>query len=59
MQSFRSDLLRALDERGYIHQCTDASALDELAFGSPGAYIRGEVTLPVRRTRRTPPGPGV
>ena len=28
---YRSELLRALDERGFIHQCTDAEALDELA----------------------------
>ncbi len=32
MTSFRSDLLRTLDERGYIHQCTDAEALDSLAL---------------------------
>ncbi len=38
MSSFRSDLLRTLDERGYIHQCTDAGALDALAL------IPGEVT---------------
>jgi tyrosyl-tRNA synthetase len=31
MTEFTSDLLRALDERGYIHQVTDASALDALA----------------------------
>src|SRR4029078_10548696 len=29
--SYRSSLLRLLDERGYIHQVTDAAALDALA----------------------------
>src|SRR3954468_4685220 len=31
MTAFRSSLLRLLDERGYIHQITDAPALDALA----------------------------
>src|SRR3954463_12714266 len=31
MTSYRSTLLRVLDERGYIHQVTDAAALDALA----------------------------
>jgi tyrosyl-tRNA synthetase len=31
MTSYRSTLLRVLDERGYIHQLTDAAALDALA----------------------------
>ena len=31
MTSYSSDLLRLLDARGYIHQMTDASALDALA----------------------------
>jgi tyrosyl-tRNA synthetase len=31
MTSYRSSLLRLLDERGYIHQVTDAAALDALA----------------------------
>jgi tyrosyl-tRNA synthetase len=31
MTEFRSSLLRLLDERGYIHQVTDAGALDALA----------------------------
>jgi tyrosyl-tRNA synthetase len=33
--AFRSELLRALAERGYIHQCTDPAALDELALREP------------------------
>ena len=31
MSEYRSDLLRLLSERGYIHQVTDAGALDALA----------------------------
>src|SRR4051812_39621901 len=31
MSGFNSDLLRSLDERGYIHQVTDAAGLDALA----------------------------
>lgn len=31
MTAFKSDLLRLLDARGYIHQATDAEALDALA----------------------------
>src|SRR5690348_17559133 len=31
MSSYRSSLMRLLDERGYIHQVTDAAALDNLA----------------------------
>ncbi|MHA1568304.1 MAG: tyrosine--tRNA ligase [Alphaproteobacteria bacterium] len=34
MTGHRSDFLRTLDERGYIHQCTDAAALDALAAES-------------------------
>src|SRR6476620_6360461 len=31
MTTYGSDLLKLLDERGYIHQVTDAGALDTLA----------------------------
>src|SRR5437764_2324245 len=31
MTGYRSSLLKLLDERGYIHQLTDAAALDALA----------------------------
>jgi tyrosyl-tRNA synthetase len=31
MSPYRSDLLRLLDERGYVHQITDAEGLDALA----------------------------
>ncbi|WP_066583761.1 tyrosine--tRNA ligase [Sphingomonas pruni] len=47
MTEYRSDLLRLLDERGYIHQVTDASALDALASKRvvPG-YIGFDATAP-------------
>jgi len=31
MSGYQSSLLKLLDERGYIHQVTDAAALDALA----------------------------
>src|ERR671910_3515261 len=47
MTEFRSSLLRLLDERGYIHQVTDAEGLDALASGEivPG-YIGFDATAP-------------
>lgn len=47
MTSYTSDLLRILDERGYIHQMTDAAALDALAGKQivPG-YIGFDATAP-------------
>ncbi|MGB5078316.1 MAG: tyrosine--tRNA ligase [Sphingorhabdus sp.] len=47
MTSYSSDLLRLLDERGYIHQATDAAALDALAHREvvPG-YIGFDATAP-------------
>lgn len=47
MTEHKSDLLRLLTERGYIHQATDASALDALAATSvvPG-YIGFDATAP-------------
>src|SRR3954471_8416261 len=47
MTSYRSSLLRLLDERGYIHQVTDAEALDALADKHivPG-YIGFDATAP-------------
>ncbi len=47
MSSYRSTLLRLLDERGYIHQVTDAEALDALAERQvvPG-YIGFDATAP-------------
>jgi tyrosyl-tRNA synthetase len=47
MSQYKSDLLRLLDERGYIHQMTDAEALDALALREivPG-YIGFDATAP-------------
>jgi tyrosyl-tRNA synthetase len=47
MTSYRSSLLKLLDERGYIHQVTDAAALDALAQKQvvPG-YIGFDATAP-------------
>jgi tyrosyl-tRNA synthetase len=45
--SYQSDLMRVLDERGYIHQLTDAEGLDTLAARQvvPG-YIGFDATAP-------------
>src|SRR5689334_14915504 len=47
MSGFQSSLLKLLDERGYIHQLTDAAALDALAEKQvvPG-YIGFDATAP-------------
>ena len=47
MSGYTSDLLRVLDERGYIHQTTDAEGLDALAAKEivPG-YIGFDATAP-------------
>ena len=47
MSDFQSGLLRLLDERGYIHQATDAAGLDALASKQvvPG-YIGFDATAP-------------
>ena len=47
MSNYQSDLLRLLDERGYIHQLTDAQGLDALAAKQvvPG-YIGFDPTAP-------------
>jgi len=47
MTEYRSSLLKLLDERGYIHQLTDAAALDALAQKQvvPG-YIGFDATAP-------------
>ncbi len=47
MTSYKSDLMRLLDERGYIHQATDASALDALASKEVvTGYIGFDATAP-------------
>ncbi|WP_338445894.1 tyrosine--tRNA ligase [Pelagerythrobacter marensis] len=45
--TYESDLLRVLDERGYVHQTTDATGLDALAARQivPG-YIGFDATAP-------------
>src|SRR6476646_6206544 len=47
MSDHKSDLLRLLDERGYVHQMTDAAGLDALAARQivPG-YIGFDATAP-------------
>ncbi|MEM6475621.1 MAG: tyrosine--tRNA ligase [Pseudomonadota bacterium] len=47
MSSYESDLMRVLEERGYIHQVTDHGALDQLAVKQivPG-YIGFDATAP-------------
>ena len=47
MTEYKSDLLRLLDSRGYIHQTTDDRALDALAARQivPG-YIGFDATAP-------------
>jgi tyrosyl-tRNA synthetase len=45
--TYQSSLLRSLDERGYIHQATDAAALDALAVKEiVPAYIGFDATAP-------------
>ena len=45
--TYQSTLLRSLDERGFIHQMTDAAALDTLAQTSiVPAYIGFDATAP-------------
>ncbi len=47
MTSYRSDFIRAVNERGYLHQCTDIDALDALASEYPlTAYIGFDCTAP-------------
>ncbi|MDJ0683630.1 MAG: tyrosine--tRNA ligase [Alphaproteobacteria bacterium] len=47
MPEFASAFLRTLSERGFIHQCTDAAALDARASsGAVPAYIGFDATAP-------------
>ena len=47
MTSYNSDLLRQLEERGYIHQATNAAALDALASKEIiSGYIGFDATAP-------------
>jgi tyrosyl-tRNA synthetase len=47
MATFRSDFVRTIVDRGYLHQCTDLDALDGLAAeGTLVAYIGFDCTAP-------------
>src|SRR5215208_5024259 len=47
MSTFRSDFLRILQKRGFIHQCSDPEGLDALAAkGGLTAYIGFDCTAP-------------
>ena len=47
MPEFRSDLMRVLHERGFVHQCTDDDGLDALIADGPiTAYIGFDCTAP-------------
>ncbi len=47
MTAYKSEFLKTLEERGYIHQCTDKAALDEVATkGTICAYIGFDCTAP-------------
>jgi tyrosyl-tRNA synthetase len=47
MTTFRSDFLRTLDERGFIHQCSDPEGLDKLFAEKPvTAYVGYDCTGP-------------
>lgn len=45
MTSLKSEFLKTLTQRGFIHQCTDLAALDETLSGGPvAAYIGFDAT---------------
>ena len=47
MTNFRSDFLRVLNERGYLHQCSDPEGLDTLLSRGPlTAYVGYDCTGP-------------
>lgn len=47
MSVYKSDFIRGVSERGYLHQCTDLDKLDTLASGKPiTAYIGFDCTAP-------------
>ena len=47
MRKYQSDFLQTLDERGYIHQCSDFDGLDRLAVsGKVIAYVGYDCTAP-------------
>ena len=47
MTAFKSDFLNILQERGFIHQCSDFEGLDALAAkGEATAYVGYDCTAP-------------
>lgn len=47
MAKYKSDFLNVLDERGFIHQCSDFPGLDALAVkGDVIAYVGYDCTAP-------------
>jgi len=47
MAKYKSDFLNTLDERGFIHQCSDFAGLDALAAGGKAVgYIGFDCTAP-------------
>jgi tyrosyl-tRNA synthetase len=47
MAKYKSDFLNTLDERGFIHQCSDFAGLDQLAVkGEVVAYVGYDCTAP-------------
>ena len=47
MTAFKSDFLNVLQERGFIHQCSDFEGLDALAAkGEATAYVGYDCTAP-------------
>ena len=47
MSEFKSDLMRILTERGFVHQCSDPQGLDALALAGPiTAYVGYDCTGP-------------
>jgi tyrosyl-tRNA synthetase len=47
MTAFKSDFLNVLQERGFIHQCSDAAGLDALAArGEATGYVGYDCTAP-------------
>jgi tyrosyl-tRNA synthetase len=47
MTAFKSDFLNVLQERGFVHQCSDAAGLDALAArGEATAYVGYDCTAP-------------
>jgi tyrosyl-tRNA synthetase len=46
MTTFRSDFLRTLQERGFIHQVSEPEALDRCASGGVTGYIGFDATAP-------------